>query len=216
MFMRLLQTLGFTGVSVLALSLSSVPAFAMTSTSESNSTSTVTNSDGSSTATIDSHTATNSTSGHKATKEAKQDAAKLKACQKRATAGNKKLQQAAVRGQKQINTISNVAVRDQSTYARRGKTLSNYDSLVSDVTAKKAAAQAAVMIVKNDQVSSNCDGTDTKDKDPASSFKSDLKAETTALKDYKTAVKNLTVGIKSVQGTSNSSSRTAKPSESTN
>ena len=208
--MRLLQTIGFTATSVLALSISSLPAFAMTTTTDSasGSTSTVSGSDSTTTATTDSQTTTSTStnSGNKkATKEAKRDSAQLKACQKRAAAGNKKLQQAAVRGQKQIGTITNVAVRDENTYTRRGKTLSNYDSLVSDVATKKAAAESAVLTVKSDRVSSTCDGANTKDKDPASSFKSDLKAETNALKDYKTAVKNLTVGVKSVQGTTSSS-----------
>ncbi len=38
-----------------------------------------------------------------------------------------------------------------------------------------------------------------------SSFKESLKAEITALKEYKTAIKNLIVGVKSVQGATSSS-----------
>jgi hypothetical protein len=216
--MRLLQTIGFTATSVLALSLSSVPVFAISARSDaaSGSSNTVISSGSTTSATSDSQTTTSTPTTSKATKESKRDASKLKSCQKRAVAGNKKLQQAAIRGQKQIDSITEAAVRAQNTYTRRGKTLSNYDSLVSNVTAKKAAAQSAVLTVRNDQVSNNCDGTAAKDTDPAAGFKSDLKTESTALKDYKTAVKNLTVVIKSVQGTTSSNSSTTKPSGGTN
>lgn len=128
--------------------------------------------------------------------------AKLKACQNRETAINNILSRIADRGQKQLDLFSTIATRTETFYTNKGKTLSNYDALVADVNAKKAVAQTAVNTVKSNSVSFKCDGTDPKG--AAASFKDSLKSEIAALKDYKTAVKNLIVGVKSVQGTASS------------
>ena len=80
--------------------------------------------------------------------------------------------------------------------------LSNYEELVATADDKKTVAQAAVDKVKATSVTFKCDGTDPKG--AAQSFKDSLKAEIAALKEYKTAVKNLIVGVKSVQGTTSS------------
>ena len=124
--------------------------------------------------------------------------AKLKACQNREKAINNIMTRIASRGQKQLDLFSTIATRAETFYASKGKTLSNYDALVADVTAKKAAAQTTVDTIKSDSVSFKCDGTDPKG--AAESFKTQLKSEISALKDYRTAVKNLVVGVKSVQG----------------
>lgn len=128
--------------------------------------------------------------------------AKLKACQNREKAINNILARIADRGSKQIDVFNKIAQRTETFYTTKDKTLSNYDALVADVNAKKAAAQTAVITVKSNSVSFKCDGTDPKG--AATSFKDSLKSEITALKNYKTAVKNLIVGVKSVQGTTTS------------
>ena len=128
--------------------------------------------------------------------------AKLKACQNREKAINNILARIASRGQKQLDLFSTIATRVETFYTDKGKVLSNYDALVADVNAKAAAAQTAVDAVKAASVTFKCDGTDPKG--TAQSFKDSLKAEIAALKDYKSAVKNLIVGVKSVQGTSSS------------
>jgi hypothetical protein len=131
-------------------------------------------------------------------KAAKSKDAKLKACQHREKAINNKMERIAARGQKQLDVFSTIATRTETFYTDKGKTLNNYDALVTDVNAKQAAAQAEVDTVKATSVSFKCDGTDPKG--AASSFKAALKAEIDALKAYKTSVKNLIVGVKSVQG----------------
>ena len=128
---------------------------------------------------------------------------KLRACQNREKAINNIMARIADRGQKQLNLFTNIATRTETFYINKGKVLSNYDTLVADVNAKRAAAQTRINTIKSDAVSFKCDGTDPKG--AAASFKTDLKAEITALKNYKTAVKNLIVGVKSVQGTTSSS-----------
>jgi len=124
--------------------------------------------------------------------------AKLKACQKREKAINNIMVRRAERAVKQIDVFKKIAERTEKFYTEKGKTLSNYSALVADVNAKKAAAQAAVDAVKANSITFKCDGTDPKG--AAQLFKDSLKAEIAALKDYKTAVKNLIVGVKSVNG----------------
>ena len=128
--------------------------------------------------------------------------AKLKACQNREKAINNIMARLADRGQRHLDLFTKIAERTEAFYTTKGKTLSNYDALVADVAAKKAAARTAVDAVKASSVSFKCDGTDPRG--AAASFKDSLKSEIAALKDYKTAVKNLIVGVKSVQGSSTS------------
>ena len=129
--------------------------------------------------------------------------AKLKACQNREKAINNIMARLADRGTKQLDVFNKIAERTEAFYTDKGKTLSNYDALVAEVTAKKTDAQTAVDAVKAGSVTFQCDGTDPKG--AVTVFKDSLKAEIAALKAYKTAVKNLVVGVKSVQGTTSSS-----------
>ena len=140
--------------------------------------------------------------------------AKLKACQNRQKAITNIMTRMADRGQKQLDLFSTIATRTETFYTTKGKTLSNYDALVADVTAKKAAAQTEVDALKANSVSFKCDGTDPKGM--ADSFKTQLKAEILALKEYRTSVKNLIVGVKSVQGsTASADNKTTSTTNST-
>ena len=129
--------------------------------------------------------------------------AKLKVCQNREKAITNIMKRVGDRGQKQIDLFTKIAEKTEAFYVKKGKTLSNYDALVADVNAKKAIAQAAVDKTKASVVDFKCDGTDPKG--AAASFKDNMKAQNEALKAYKTAVKNLIVGVKSAQGTTSSS-----------
>lgn len=126
------------------------------------------------------------------------DDVRLKACQIREKAVNDILSRIADRGQKQLNLFATIATRVENLYTDKGKKLSNYDSLVADVNAKKAAAQTTVNTVKAGSVAFKCDGSDPRG--IITSFKDTLKSEITALQAYRTSVKNLIVGVKSVQG----------------
>lgn len=128
--------------------------------------------------------------------------AKLKACQNRQKAITNIMTRIADRGQKQVDLFSTIAERTEKFYTDKGKTLANYDTLVADVAAKKTAAQTAVDAVKSSSTTFDCSGEDPKG--VVSSFKESLKSEIDALKAYKTSVKNLIVGVKSVQSTTSS------------
>lgn len=146
----------------------------------------------------------NETEGGKDASQTRLADAKLKACENRQQAITNIMARLNDRGQKQIDLFSTIAERTEAFYKTKGNTLANYDALVADVAAKKAAAQAAVDATKSVSGTFKCDGTNPKG--VVSMFKTDLKAEITALNNYKTSVKNLIVGVKSVQSTTSSTS----------
>lgn len=124
---------------------------------------------------------------------------KLQACEKREDKINKLMARLADRGNKQLDVFTKISDRTQAFYDKKGKELSNYEALVDEVEAKKLAAEKAVAEVNGTSMTFKCDGTDPKG--AAASFKESRNVVQTALKDYKTAVKNLIVGVKSVQST---------------
>lgn len=142
---------------------------------------------------------------------AKLEAKKLETCKKREAAINKKMSSIADRATKQLAVFTKISDRTQAFYTEKGRTLATYDTLVADVTAKRAAAETAAVTIKSTSVEFKCDGTDPKG--AAASFKESQKTMNTALKEYKTSVKNLIVGVKSVNGKTQSSEN--KPAETT-
>ncbi len=129
---------------------------------------------------------------------------KLKVCQKREKNITKIMTRRAEHGARQVAVFTKISDRTQAFYTTKDKVLSNYQTLVDDVTAKKIAAEAAIVSTKATIPDFKCDGTEPKG--AAASFKASVDAQKAAIKQYKTAVKNLIVGVKSIQGTTSSSS----------
>lgn len=125
--------------------------------------------------------------------------ARLRSCEARRDGIQRIMQNAGKRGQDRINLFSTIAQKVEAFYVNKGKTLANYGQLVAAVDAKEAAAQSAVDAVKNADTSFDCNGTNPKA--TISLFKAELKAQMAALKAYRSAVKDLIVGVKSVQST---------------
>lgn len=130
----------------------------------------------------------------------KLSAAKLKVCENRKTNINSRTARIADRGTKHLALFTSIAERAQAFYVKKGITLTNYDALVAEVEAKKAAAQTAVEAIAANKATFTCEGNDPKL--AVVEFKANLTLRNTALKEYQTAVKNLIVGIKSVNSTS--------------
>jgi hypothetical protein len=135
-------------------------------------------------------------------------AAQLKICLKHEKVITNILSRVSDRGQKQFTLFTTIATRTENFYNNKGKTLSNYDALLADLGAKRDVAQTAVDNLKATSLNFNCGANDPKG--VASSFKDALKNEISALKDYKTSVKNLIVGVKSVQATTTTTGTKAK------
>ncbi len=131
--------------------------------------------------------------------KARLTADKLELCQKRETEITNIMARVGDRGQKQLDLFAGIATKAENFYAEKAKTLSNYDALVTDVNNQKSAAQLAVDTVKSTAPSFKCDSDNPKA--TVASFKEVAKIEITALNTYKQSVKNLIVGIKSVQST---------------
>lgn len=131
--------------------------------------------------------------------KARLEGKKLKACQKREKNITSIMARMSDRGQKQLDVFTKIAERTENFYVKKGNVLSNYEALVADVNAKKEAATAAVANVKNASINFACNGDNPKA--VTSTFKSLAQSQRDALKAYKTSVKNLIVGVKSVQST---------------
>ncbi len=136
---------------------------------------------------------------------------KLKVCQKREKTIGNIMARMSDRGVKHLEVFAKIADRTKAFYVKSGKVLSNYEVLVAEVDATKAEAQAAVDVIKNTTTTFACDGTDPKG--AANSFRASLEDRNQALKAYKTAVKNLIVGVKSVQGTTTSDTKQTEGSQ---
>lgn len=126
------------------------------------------------------------------------DDARLRACENRQKAIANIMARLSDRGQKQTELFTAIAERTQQFYVSTGRSVANYDALVADVAAKRTAAQAAVSAVTDTGAKFACDTEDPKA--TATVFRDSLRAEIDALKAYKTAVKNLIVGVRSAQG----------------
>lgn len=127
---------------------------------------------------------------------------KLKVCQNREKAIGNIMARMSDRGTKQLDVFTKIYNRVQAFYLEKGKTLDNYAVLSSEADSAKLNAESAALKAKETSVTFKCDGTDPKGL--ARTFKEALKLQNEALKAYKTAIKNLIVGVKSVQGTESS------------
>ncbi len=139
---------------------------------------------------------------HAATGHGKLAENKLRICKQRQKNITAIMKRRAEHGARQLEVFNKIAERTKAFYVEKGKTLATYDTLVSDVNAKKAAAEASLVKLKDASTSFTCDGDNPKG--VADSFKAALESKNQTFKEYKTAVKNLIVGVKSVQGATSS------------
>lgn len=128
----------------------------------------------------------------------KLSAAKLKACENHAERIAQRMTRISERTTKHLAVFDKISERTQAFYTNKGKVLTNYDELVATVAAKRAAAEAAIATVDASKGEFSCDGANPKQ--TVESFRANLKSSIVALKEYRTAIKNLIVGVKSVNG----------------
>lgn len=142
-------------------------------------------------------------------REARLTDAKLKACEKREQKINNIMARTVDRATKQIEVFDKIATRTKDFYTSKGRTVAGYDTLVAAVDTAKQKAEADLASMKN-TATFDCSSADPKGS--AEIFKAGLKIVIADLKVYKTAVKNLIVGVKSAQGAASSGKNTPGPS----
>ena len=129
--------------------------------------------------------------------------AQLTACKNREAAITNIMTRIDTRAQNQITLFGTIATRVEAFYTKQGKTLSNYDQLVAAVNAAQAQANKDFGTLQSNNTFS-CSASNPKGM--VTAFQSYLKTEITDLQNYRTAVKNLIVGVASVNGVTVSSS----------
>jgi len=180
----LVLALGFVGsASVVAL-----PSQAKANAATSNSTS----GNSSNSSHLPSQASTNKTNA-----AANQAAAKVKACQNKQVAINNIINRIDTRTKNQLTLFSTIASRVEAFYIKKGKTLSDYSSLLFAVNQDQKVASSNLSTLKN---SSTINCSVTHPKAMVLAFQQELKLEITYLKNFKTAVKNLIVGVASANG----------------
>lgn len=125
------------------------------------------------------------------------DEARKKICEKRSANITRLMNHAASQGEKHLATFTKIADRVKTFYTSKELNVANYADLVAAVDAKKTAAEAAIAKVK-EGISFSCS-----DENPVGrvdQFKEKTKAMHQALKEYRTAIKNLLVAVKTAAG----------------
>lgn len=147
----------------------------------------------------------------KAAAKAKLTDAKLKACQNREARINTILTKQSERATKHLVLFTTIAKRVQAFYSERELTLTNYDELVANVEARKAAAETAVSNMQSPEIAFSCESDDPKAFIQV--FVSERKLAIDALREYRTTVKDLIVGVKSVVGSTTSAANKVEETE---
>jgi hypothetical protein len=122
---------------------------------------------------------------------------KLNTCKSHEQAIKNIMARVTDRAQKQQALYTSVAEGTEALYIKNGKTLSNYGSLVTDVNTKKSASLVAVSSLEADSQLFSCDSNNPRGQ--ITEFQTEVKAAVNALTSYRTSVKNLIIGVKSVQ-----------------
>jgi len=131
-------------------------------------------------------------------RNARLETAKLKVCEARQAKVTSIMNRSITRAERQLALFTKISDRVKAFYVNKGYSLDTYAQLVTAVDAAKAVATTDLQTLKG------LDGFDCNSDDPkgdVAGFKLALDTVRGDLKDYRTAVKNLIVGVKSVVGT---------------
>lgn len=121
------------------------------------------------------------------------DEARKKACEARSKAILNIVARSAAQGKKHLDTFTKISERVKQFYADKKLTISNYEQLVAAADTKKAAAEAAIQVVK-DTTTFDCSGDNPVG--TADAFKTKIRAMHQSLKDYRSAINELLVAVK--------------------
>lgn len=119
----------------------------------------------------------------------------LEKCQQREKNVQKIMNRINELGDKQLGVFEKISTRTQDFYAAKGYTLANYTDLVGAVDSAQLAAEAQVAATNSFGTDFDCAGENPLG--TANAFKASLGTQKAAMKTYKTAIKDLIVGVKS-------------------
>lgn len=132
---------------------------------------------------------------------------KLKVCQLRESNVNTVMDRIVERSQKHVDRITEAATKAKAFYVAQGNVLANYDELVTTAETKRVAAQAAVDALSTGATfSCESDGP----KAEIQTFRNQRLSKIEAVTAYRSAVKELITGIKSVQPSDDQASTEVK------
>lgn len=138
--------------------------------------------------------------------------AKLRACQahsKSITTRSTHINELVLRMEKTFDSIAQGIENHYLTkLVPEGKTLSNYDALVAAIQTQKNALIPLLLATQTDVTSFSCDGNNPSAQ--LTQYRTNMQAVIQGLQAYKKAVRNLIVGVASVQGVTEK--ETNKPS----
>lgn len=124
----------------------------------------------------------------------------LRACQARESAIKTRMTHLTKFAENMMNKFDKHVTRVEKYYTEKvvpsGKTVTKYDSLVSDINSKKVVVQAALTKAQNDVSGFNCAAGNPKG--AMTQFRQDMQTVKKALKDFRTSTKNLIVAVHTV------------------
>lgn len=146
----------------------------------------------------------------------KTDEGKMKSCQAREESIKKRSGQLTEMATNMMDKFDAIAQKIEDYYNSKvvpsGKSVSNYNSLISDIQTKKAAVQTVLTKAQNDINNFSC--TSDNPKGQLVQFRVDMQVVKRGLMKYRNSIKNLIVAVHKVTGVQNSErSATPRPSK---
>lgn len=127
---------------------------------------------------------------------------KLRACQARESAIKTRMSHLTQLATNMMNKFDKHAQRVEKYYTDKvvpaGKTVSNYNSLVADISTKKTAVQTVLNKAQTDTQGFSCATANAKTQ--MTQFRQDMQQTKKTLKDFRTSIKNLIVAVHTATG----------------
>ena len=128
--------------------------------------------------------------------------ARLKTCQMREKAVNKRTEALEKLVNNMEEKFAQIVNRVKEFYLNKlvpkGKTLTNYDSLIVDIEAKKATVDSSLLSAKESMPDFSCESDDPKNL--LTDYRLGMQSTKKALQDYRTAIKNFIVAVRGLVG----------------
>ncbi len=144
--------------------------------------------------------------------KARLDAVKLQVCKTHQAIIKTRSESLANRADRQFTVFGQIATAVENFYASKvvpkGITVANYDDLVADIATQKASAEEAITAAGDAASAFDCSSDNPKAQ--LKDFNDKMALARDALKDYRTAIKNLIVSVKSAVGKSKSATSSAE------